>query len=233
MTIKHLFLGTNCIIDRALSNRTDLEQKLIENGFNFSRVLLLNQIHSNEVMVIDDDSKFYGDQGLPKADGIITNLPNVAIGVVTADCAPILLKDEEQNIIAAVHAGWPGAKANIIANAVRKMRELGAKKIKAIIGPMIHKLSYEVSPDFRDDFLQDDLQNEIFFTVKNKEKFWFDLPAYVEKKLQQESVTDIANTRIDTYANEKDFFSYRRATHRDQENNGRNVSLIILQDRLS
>ncbi len=229
MNIKQHFFGTNCLIDKSLKERADIEHKAIEAGFRFSNILLLNQVHGNDVIAITDKKEIYGDQGLPKADGIITNLPNLAIGVVTADCGPILLKDEEKNIIAAIHAGWRGAKAGIIANTIKKMRELGAKNIKALIGPMIQATSYEASLDFLEDFLREDAQNKLFFTAKNSEKFLFDLPAYIEKKLHLESVADIVNTRLDTYTNEKDFFSFRRATHQKSENSGRNISIIMIQ----
>ena len=229
MKIKFCFFGKNCVIDRALSNRNDLAQKLANQGFVHDHLLLLNQIHSNEVVIIDAPEKIYGAQNLPKADALVTNLKNVVIGVVTADCAPILLMDEEKEIIAAIHAGWRGARFGIINSTIAAMKNLGAKNVKAIIGPMIQQKSYEISQEFFDDFLAEDLDNKKFFL--NAEKaghYWFDLPSYVEKKLRLAGVKKIENQQIDTYENEEKFFSFRRSSKRGEKDCGRNVSVISL-----
>ena len=131
--INYNFFGKDCAIDSEYKDRTDLNQKLNDLNFKFGEVLLLNQIHGREVVVVDDIKKIHGIQNLPKADGIVTNLKNVAIGIVTADCAPIIFHDEESQIIGACHAGWRGAKLGVIQETVKKMQALGAKNISAII----------------------------------------------------------------------------------------------------
>jgi hypothetical protein len=227
MAIKYNFFGKNCLIDRALSNRDNLIKKLSDSAIKTNHILLLNQIHSSEVFVVDDVAKIYGTQNLPKADALVTNLENVLIGIVTADCSPILFFDSEKKIIAATHAGWRGAKLGIIFNTVEQMKNLGAKNIQAIIGPMIHQVSYQVDENFRKEFLAEKKSNEKFF-IKDEERFLFNLPAYVEEKISFSGIDKITNLSIDTYQNEKDFFSFRRSTHKKEQDCGRNISWIAI-----
>jgi hypothetical protein len=231
MNIKSHFFGKDCIIDRALQNRLDFERTLAEKNIESRKNLFLNQIHGNEVVVIDSEEKIYGNQGLPKADGIVTNLSNVLLGIVTADCAPILFFDEEAKVIGAAHAGWRGARLGVIKSTVAAMKKLGAKNIKAKIGPMIQQESYEISQEFYDDFLSENISNKDFFiNGKKPEKHWFNLSSYVEKKLREEGIAEIENAKIDTYKNEKDFFSFRRAKQNEEEDCGRNVSVVIINN---
>jgi YfiH family protein len=229
MAIRCSFFGKNCLIDKDLKNRSNLNEILKNRGYKFDNILLLNQIHSNLVVVIDDVSKIYQEQDLPKADAIITNLKNVAIGIVTADCSPILLYSEEKNIIAAIHAGWKGAKNGVIKNAVEAMKNLGAGHIKAKIGPMIQQDSYQVSQEFYDDFIGEDFDNKSFFISDDKPlKYRFDLTSYVEKKLKIEGINEIDNPKSDTYKNEEKFFSFRRSNHQGLSDCGRNISIIMI-----
>ncbi len=229
MAIRCSFFGKNCLIDRALKDRENLMKMLENRGYKAKNVLLLNQIHSNEVVVVDEIKKIYGDQELPKADAIVTNLKNVVIGVVTADCSPILFYDEKQGIIAAVHAGWKGAKNGVIFSAIEAMKKLGAKNIKAKIGPMIQQESYQVSKEFYDEFLLEDLNNKDFFIEgAESEKYNFDLPSYIEKKIKSEGDIEIDNPRTDTYKNEENFFSFRRSNHLGESDCGRNISIIMI-----
>ncbi len=228
MSMKYHFFGKDCIIDRPLANRGDLTRALSEKNFP-TKTLFVNQIHGSEVVVVDKSEKIYGDQDLPKADAIVTNLPNISIGIITADCSPILFFDEEKNIIAAAHAGWRGAKSGVIVATVAEMKKLGAKNIKALIGPMIQQKSYQISQEFLDDFLSEDATNKKFFVNGvSPDKYQFDLPAYVEKKLRESGVLEIKNLGVDTYENEKDFFSFRRSTHLGEKDCGRNVSVIAI-----
>lgn len=228
-TINSHFFGKDCIIDRALLNREDVLQSLNGKGFRCDELLFVNQIHSAQVVVIDKKSEVYDMHNLPKADAIVTNLKNIAVAVFTADCSPILLSDEEHSIIGVVHAGWRGAKMDIVKQAVRAMKNLGAENIKAKVGPMIQQDSYEVSQEFLDDFLVEKVSNNKFFKEGVKSGYYlFDLPAYVTEKLQEEHVTEIQNLAIDTYENEEDFFSFRRSSHRKEKDCGRNVSVIVV-----
>ncbi len=228
MSIKFHFFGKDCLIDRALKNRDEFEISLQKIGFLAQRTLFLNQVHGGEVILIDEAEKIYGDQNLPKADAIVTNLKNIALAIVTADCAPVLLLDEKAKIIAAAHAGWRGAKSGVLQNIVLAMKGLGATEIKAFIGPMIQQNSYEVSQEFFADFVAEDAVNKKYFLRSEKdEKFLFDLPFYVEEILQKIGVKTF-NSRIDTYEKEESFFSFRRSTHRNEKDCGRNVSVIII-----
>ena len=226
MSVNFHFFGKDCIIDRELKNRAELACALKEKNFS-EKVLFVNQIHGNEVVVVDAKEKIHGEQGLPKADAIVTNLKKLTIGVITADCSPILFFDEEEKVIAAAHAGWRGAKLGVVAETVTKMKELGAKNISAIIGPMIQQKSYEVSQEFLDEFLAENASNKKFFISSlQSDKWLFDLPSYVEEKLHEVGILNIQNQRIDTYENEEKLFSFRRAAHQKLENCGRNVSVI-------
>ena len=227
--INYNFFGKDCLIDADLQDRTDLNQKLNDLNFKFGEVLLLNQIHGNDVAVVDDIKKVHGTQNLPKADGIVTNLKNIAIGIVTADCAPIIFYDEEKQIIGACHAGWRGAKSGIIQETAKKMHELGAKNICALIGPMIQQYSYQVSIDFYNEFLLETPNNLRFFKETADPIRWnFNLPNYIESKLSQSGINDIENLMIDTYTNAQKYNSYRRFCHDSSENRGRNISVICI-----
>jgi YfiH family protein len=227
--INYNFFGKDCTIDSEFKDRTDLNQKLNDLNFKFGEVLLLNQIHGDKVVVVDDIKKIHGTQNLPKADGIVTNLKNIAIGIVTADCAPIIFYDEEKQIIGACHAGWKGAKLGIIQETVKKMHDLGATNISAIIGPMIQQYSYQVSIDFYNEFLLESKDNLRFFKETADPIRWnFNLPNYVESKLSLSGVNDIENLMIDTYTNPQKYSSYRRSCHYSDEIRGRNIAVICL-----
>ena len=227
--INYNFFGKDCVIDQDLNDRTDLNQKLNDLNFKFGEVLLLNQVHGKDVIVVDDIKKIHGTRNLPKADGIVTNLKNIALGIITADCAPIIFYDEENHVIGACHAGWRGAKLGIIQETVKKMHDLGAKDIRAIIGPMIQSYSYQVSVDFYNEFLSEDPSNLRFFKETSESIRWnFNLPNYIESKLSKSGISDIENLMIDTYTNHQKYSSYRRFCHGSEESRGRNVSVICL-----
>lgn len=229
MTIKYHFFGREIKIDREMSDRKVLNEGLKKGGFGDNRSLFLNQIHSNKICVIDSPEKIHGDQNLPKVDAIVTNQTNINIGVVTADCAPILFFCKKSNIIAAAHAGWKGAKAQIIKNTINAMKDLGATNIEAVIGPMIQQESYEVSKEFYEDFLKEDKGNQLFFALgKEENKFQFDLNEYVKDRINEMKIGNIQNLKTDTYVNEDKYFSYRRSTHKNESDCGRNVSVISL-----
>ncbi len=228
MAIKHYFFGKDCIIDRALKDRGDLIKNLQVKNFSFTDILFTNQIHSDRVIAARQD---FND-----ADGLVTNLKNIVIGVYTADCCPILLSCEEPQIIAAIHAGWKGAKSGIIKSAIDAINNLGATsgfknlKIKAMIGPSIRQESYEVGPEFLADFLLEDKNNQRFFIDSKKPShYMFDLVAYIKNKLQNQGVSDIEDSNIDTYKNPQSFFSYRRSCHLKEADCGRNISVIMIE----
>ncbi|MDR2781724.1 MAG: peptidoglycan editing factor PgeF [Holosporaceae bacterium] len=186
------------------------------------RLVTLNQVHSNLCIIVDEGT--HSDQ---KADALVTRTPNIAIGVLTADCAPILFCDPQNRVIGAAHAGWRGAVGGIIESTVQKMVELGSdpKKIIAVIGPCIAKESYEVDNDFRQNF---ESNEDCFCTVNCHPHF--DLPEYCRNRLLKSGVSENDILGIDTYANNDDYFSYRFANQNSNGVCGRNISVIFLKE---
>ncbi len=230
MTIKYYFFGKECVINRALTDYADLEKNLAKQNFISPRpTVLIDQVHSSDVVVIDDESKIPLATNRPKADAIVTNLKDLIIGLFTADCTPILFFDEKNSVIAAAHAGWLGAFKNITNNTISKMIEIGAQieNIKVVIGPTIRQKSYEISQEFYDRFVVENSENKKFFIDgKRAEKYMFDLPAYVKEQLYNAGIKDIIDEEIDTYSNAEKLFSYRRSAHLNELDCGRNVSVI-------
>jgi|SRR5580698_10440015 YfiH family protein len=180
-------------------------------------LLTLHQIHSGEAVSVT--APWNIGEG-PKADAMATNMPGLALGVLTADCAPVLFADAEAGVIGAAHAGWKGALGGVTDSAIAAMESLGARRerIAAAIGPCISQANYEVGPEFRDRF------PESFFDGRT-----FDLEAYVAERLAAARVQNVARLNVCTYAREADFFSFRRATHRGEADYGRQVSAIVLR----
>lgn len=185
-----------------------------------------HQVHSPDVVTVEagwDDTPV----GRPVADSAVTNRPGMVLGIVTADCTPVLFADREAGIIGAAHAGWRGAHGGVLENTLDAMEALGAQRgrIAAAIGPTIAQASYEVDNGFRDQFDADD---ERFFAAGREGHWQFDLPAYVAARLQRAGCGQIEDLALDTYALENRYYSYRRATHRGEPNYGRQLSLIAL-----
>ena len=163
----------------------------------------------------------------PDADALVTRTPGLVLGIVTADCAPILLGDAQAGVIGAAHAGWRGAHGGVIENTVAAMEGLGADRarIRAAIGPCIAQASYEVDAPFREQFADGDGD---YFIAGEPGRWYFDLSAYVGARLIAAGVGAVDDLALDTYADEGRFYSYRRATHRGEPTGGRQVSMIGL-----
>lgn len=187
----------------------------------------VHQIHS-PTAVIAVQAVPYAQR--PQADALVTDRPGLLLGVVTADCAPILLADAEAGVIGAAHAGWRGAMAGITDQTIAAMISLGAKidRIAAAVGPCIARASYEVDHGFAERLTGEDPGNERFFAEGQDGKPHFDLEAFVVARLAAAGVRRIEATGLDTYALEDRFYSYRRATHRIEPTYGRQLSLIGL-----
>lgn len=185
------------------------------------------QVHSPDVVKATD---LFGDDR-PKADGIVSNVPDLPIGIVTADCGPVLFADSNAKVIGACHAGWGGALKGVLENTVDEMIDIGAKKsdIVAVLGPTISHANYEVGPEFPEPFLALDDTAKQFFTPSQKPGHWmFDLPAYIVTRLQTAGV-NATSLPICTYAGTNQFFSYRRTTHRGGGDYGRQMSAIMIE----
>ncbi len=189
-------------------------------------IFLLNQIHSNKFIYIDEKYQF---KSKPKADAVITNQKNLPIAILTADCVPILIYDHQKKIIAAIHSGWKGAYKGIIHRVIKFMFKKGSrpKNITAVIGPSISIDNYEVQNDFKNKFLKKDRRNKIFFKIKRK-KLYFDLSKYVKSILLKNKLKKIEKIKTDTFDFRNKFFSARRAISLKHDDYGRNISIIML-----
>ncbi|MFD0916384.1 peptidoglycan editing factor PgeF [Pseudahrensia aquimaris] len=185
------------------------------------------QVHSPDVVVVSD---LFTDER-PKADGIVTTTPNLPIGIVTADCGPVLFADEKAGVIGACHAGWGGALKGVLENTIETMEGLGANRadIRTVLGPTISHANYEVGPNFPAPFIERDANAAKHFTPsKNAGHHMFDLPAYIVERLSAAGVAGSA-LPVCTYAGEDQFYSYRRTTHKGGGDYGRQMSAIMLR----
>ena len=192
-----------------------------------ARLVSVHQIHSPKCATV---TELWSDEKRPRADALITDLPGLALSIVTADCVPVLFADRESGVIGAAHAGWKGAFAGVIANTVAAMEKLGADRshITAAVGPCIARKSYEVDDGLFRRFAEAEPANERFFTLGRPGHYQFDLEAYVLSRLAEVGVTRAEALGLDTYADPDRFFSFRRATHKDEPTYGRQLSLIAL-----
>jgi polyphenol oxidase len=215
---KGIFASLNCgpgsgdARDDVMENRRRVAETLAPGA----ELLTLYQIHSGEAVGVT--APWNIGEG-PKADAMATNVPGLALGILTADCAPVLFADAEAGVIGAAHAGWKGALGGVTDSAIAAMEALGARRerIAAAIGPCISQANYETGPEFRERFPKE------FFQDRH-----FDLEAYVAERLAAAHIQNVARLAACTYAREADFFSFRRATHRGEADYGRQVSAIVL-----
>jgi len=200
-------------------------------GCEPENLLGLHQIHSDICVSV---TKPWSSHAKPQADAMVTDQRGLALGILTADCAPVLFigaKADGAPVIGAAHAGWGGALKGILASTVAHMLALGAMQdsLQACIGPCIGKASYEVTDEFMQPFLAEDPENERFFmSGKRAGHGLFDLPGYCAAKLAKAGVGKVFIKDLDTYFNEEDFFSYRRTTHRKETDYGRQISVIAI-----
>jgi len=186
----------------------------------------LSQIHSPIVHTLIE-----APPQRPEGDAIVTATPGLALGILTADCAPVLLADHKAKVIGAAHAGWKGALGGVLEAALDAMEKLGASRtrIAAVIGPCISQDNYEVDWNFRDRFLELGLRHRRFFVPSGKEGHYrFDLPAYAAHRLTAAGLASVENLGICTYPPENGFFSFRRTTHAREPDYGRQISAIVL-----
>ncbi len=194
-------------------------------GCKKNNLLLLNQVHSNKIFKINyiPKKKLIGD-------GFFTSKKNIALGILTADCAPVFIYDKKLKIIGAAHAGWKGAYKGIIKNLINSVKKEGSKinNIIAVIGPCISKKNYEVKNDFVKKFLKKNKKNKIFFDFNTK-NIHFDLSHYIKYQLLSMGIQRIEVIKKDTYTKKNNFFSYRRSSKKNFNDYGRNISLIMIK----
>ena len=192
-----------------------------------ARLVTVHQVHSSTALIATEP---WPDDARPQADAMATACPGLALGILTADCAPVLLADADAGVIGAAHAGWKGAFGGVIESVVAAMESLGAQRdrIAAAVGPSIARRSYEVDEAFHRRFVEAEPTNDRFFTAGREGRHQFDLEGYVVSRLAEAGIGRVEALGLDTYSDADRFFSYRRATHRGEPDYGRQISLIAL-----
>lgn len=191
-------------------------------------VVTVYQVHSGRAVCL---SATPAPDDLPKADAIVTRTPGLVVGILTADCGPVLFADAQAGVVACAHAGWRGAVSGILEATVQEMETLGARRgrIDAALGPCIHQGNYEVGEDFRENLMAQQTSNADFFAYPEAGgKPHFDLPGFVVSRLGGLGLRSVWNSGACTYADDSLFFSYRRSQHRDEPDYGRQISAIVL-----
>lgn len=187
----------------------------------------VHQIHSAEALHVQ---RAWPQDQRPRADAMVTDTPNLLLGILTADCAPVLFADHRAVVVGAAHAGWRGALAGVTDATIAAMERLGARRenIHAAVGPCIGQPSYEVDEAFRARFLEHDPDNVRFFVPGDAGKPHFDLEAYVVHRLLAVGIDEVEALNLDTYSDADRFYSYRRSTHRGEADYGRQLSAIAI-----
>lgn len=225
------FASLNCSLSSA-----DTRQSVLENraraaralGAEADRLLGVTQVHGHDVAVV---TEAWAAGAGPRADAMVTDRTGLALGIVTADCAPVLFADRAAGVVGAAHAGWRGAVSGVIEATVDAMIRLGARAdaIAAAVGPCIGQASYEVGPDLRDAVLEQSAADTVFFVPGRRTDRWqFDLPGYCAARLRAAGVGAVANLGVDTLADDERFFSHRRRTLAGGGPIGHQISVIAL-----
>lgn len=193
-----------------------------------SKLVSLHQVHSSDALYVTGP---YADDARPRADAMVSDRPGLVLGILTADCAPVLLADREAGVVGAAHAGWKGALGGVVESTVAEMERRGASRdrIAAAVGPCIARRSYEVDEAFLRRFAAADAEHERFFTLGREGHHQFDLEGFVLSRLAAAGLSRIEALGEDTYSQPDRFFSYRRATHKAEPDYGRQISLIALE----
>jgi len=223
-----IFEGLNCgpgssdqaeVVDM---NRDRVAERL---GAASSQLLTLHQVHSADVITVTTP---FTDR--PRADAMVTDQPGIVLGVLTADCMPVLFSDPSAGVIGAAHAGWRGAMTGVLEATRDAMEALGADRsnIRAVIGPCISQQAYEVGPEFMAEFLANDPESTQFFKPGTGDRLMFDLPAFGLHRLHSMGLAEAEWLGHCTYADAERFFSYRRSVHRSEADYGRLISAIRL-----
>ena len=226
-----LFASLNCgfgsgdDLDRVGRNRALAAARL---DLPSDRLVSCYQVHGTEIVTVD---RPWRRQENPRADGMVTTIPGIALGILAADCAPVLFADPEARVVGAAHGGWRGALAGVMEATVAAMTRLGARteRIRAGIGPCIGQASYEVGPEFERTFAVADPDSPAFFVrAERSGHFHFDLPGYIAHRLGRLGLAAVEHSGHDTAAEEDLFFSYRRACLRGETDYGRGLAAIAL-----
>ncbi|MDH5797318.1 MAG: peptidoglycan editing factor PgeF [Paracoccaceae bacterium] len=226
-----IFEGLNC--GASSSDQADIvainkKRAAAALDIDVSSLFTVHQVHSSGVHHVTAPAN--PDAPRPEADAMVTDQPGIALGILTADCQPVLFSDPKAGVIGAAHAGWRGAVSGVLEATVESMCALGAnrKEIVAVIGPAISQKAYEVGPELLDEFLADDPDNSRFFANGKDDRYQLDLPGFGLHRLRRAGVAQVEWVRHCTYSDPARFYSYRRATHRKEADYGRLLSAIRL-----
>ena len=225
---KGIYKSLNCGIgsrDKKINVKKNLKKVCKIVGCSTNSLILLKQIHSNKVHIINKNLK-----GKLEGDALITNKKKIALGILSADCAPVFIYDPENKFIGAIHAGWKGAYKKIITKTINNLKNKGCKanNLIAVIGPCISKKNYEVKNDFFKIFLKQSKNNKRFFFIKKKRKF-FSLNECIMAELIKNGIKNIEIIKKDTFLSKNKFFSARRSIKNKYDDYGRNISIIMIK----
>ncbi len=224
---KGIYKSLNCGIGSKDKKKNILNNlKIVSKKIGIKKkIVLLNQIHSKKIHFI---------KKIPKnklvGDGLITNVKGLALGILTADCAPVIFFDPKKNIIGAAHAGWKGAYKNINKDMIKLFKNKGSKlgNLNVIIGPCISQNNYEIKQDFKKKFLNQNFANKRYFKGK-KNKIYFDLRGYIFQQLKKNGIKNIEIIKKDTFYPKNNFFSARRCLKNKINDYGRNITIIMIK----
>ena len=217
-------LGSDDKKENVLKNLNLVSQKI---GCKDELLITLNQTHSNKVVYFEKESSI---KNKLSGDAIVTKIRNVGIGILTADCAPILLYDPQKKIIGCIHSGWRGALNGVIKNTIKKFKELDSNidNLVVVVGPCIRKENYEVKIDFYEKFINQSPKYEGFFKKKVNDKYIFDLRGFINNKIFDLNIKNVENIEMDTFTAQETFYSYRRSCLNNEKDYGRCVSVILM-----
>ena len=217
-------LGSKDNKEKVLKNLEIVSKKI---SCKKDSLITLNQNHTNQVIHFKDKQSI---KNKLNGDAIVCEVKNIGIGILTADCAPVIFYDPKKEIIACAHAGWKGALNGIIKNTINKFNELNSNinDLVVVVGPCIGKKSYEVKKDFVSNFVKNNKENEIFFKKISNEKSLFDLRSFVNKEISDLNIKNIENIDMDTFSEKEFFYSYRRSCLNRENDYGRCISVIMM-----
>jgi len=217
-------LGSGDKKQNVLKNLNLVSQKI---GCKDELLITLYQTHSNKVVYFENESSMINK--LP-GDAIVTKIKNVGIGILTADCAPILLYDPQKKIIGCIHSGWRGALNGVIKNTIKKFKELDSNidNLFAVVGPCIRKENYEVKIDFYEKFINQNSKYEEFFKKNVNDKYIFDLRSFINNKIFDLNIKNVENIEMDTFTARETFYSHRRSLLNNEKDYGRCISVILM-----
>jgi len=226
---KKQFRSLNCSSSNDDDKKNVKENRLIaikNLNLNKKKLILITQTHSSKVIRITKNNL---DKNIT-ADGVITSLNNVILGILTADCAPVIIYDDKNKFVCNLHSGWKGSLNNISQTAIKLFDkyQIKRKNLTAIVGPCLGAKNYEVDKNFQRMFIEKNIKYSKFFRYKNKKKSYFNLRALINYQLSELGLKKIYNINRDTYSSENLFFSHRRSTHKEEKTTGRLINLISL-----